>query len=370
MHQEHAPVSETPLPSDTGEQKLAQRTIQQYRKLFRLMIREGQKRRWNGAEEDIYPISDKEIMEDLLENPRRLKFGTLNSMRSAMIYCIRGTVTEHLIEEMQSPDFTAKLKLAALNPLTENSTVRSRPKGRIIPEMDYIQLLSQLGQMKGIARNASVFLQATIATGARPVEWTNATWVDRNAGILRFKTAKSKSVNPFNRNSTVQGIKFKEGDESISYRTVNVEPQHIEIVDKQVLLVRNLLNLSQPGLLAEDMSDDLKYSYFKPYFEKCRVVLHRACMKVFADKRTYSLYDARSTFAANRRALYGVKTAAAELGHNAEKIDQAVQAHYGNRHVAWQSYKKGNPNSQATVRQTYLDSTIPVTYNLPKFGNT
>ena len=346
--------------------RLAQRTRDNYEETLRSMIRSAQRRRWDGSDEGrAVPISDQDLISDLLANPDHCGFQTLVKMKSALIYCMRGKSTEYLIETLQSPEFTLQLKAAAAS---------NKPKGlKVIPEADFAKIEAQLQKTRGNGQKALVFLQATVVAGLRPFEWSHAFWEDRLGGRLRVKNAKNKVVNALNRRSSVPGVKFKEyANGEATFRIVQIDPADIELVDKQVLLVRDAVIRESNGRLPDEIDDDFRYLCFKPYFEVIRVALHRACKRAFSDEpgKIYSLYDARSTFAANRRARDGLRSAAGALGHNSDKISKEIAAYYGNRYAAWSGYKHRpdllNTGQTDSERNTTGIPTIPVTFNITK----
>ena len=353
-----------PADEEESEPTLSKTTEENYQKLFKRMVKQGQDRRWNGELGFRYPITYKEIVEDLLENKRQSKFSTLYKMRSALLHCMEGKVAEELKLYMRTTEFMEKLRMAGGlgNP-------ESRPSGRSIPESDYHKILAKLNAGKKNAQATLIFLKATVATGARPIEWLNAVWVDRPKGKLRLLSAKAKIRNALNSISDETGRVFKEGEDAKSYRIVTVNKEDIDVVDQQVLAVRRLLNNSDTGFLYDEMPQELRAQCFEPFYNKCRITLYRASLKETGI--SYSFYDARSSFAANRRARDGIASASAELGHNAEKPDSNTAAHYANRYQAWSPYKQVNKaNQNPAMLDQQNGSYIPVTFNLqvPKSG--
>ena len=347
--------------------KLAKVTVDDYARMIKTMERAAYTKRWSGVDDDQPLITDQHLIDDLVSNEGQLRYSTLNQRRNALIYTLRGTPSEKLIATLTSKEFTSKLKEVAYSDNSQTpSENKHRHTKRIIPEDDYKKLIDVISRMKKPTRNALIFLQATVATGVRPIEWTNAVWEDRLQGKLRIKNAKQKARNGLNGKSWVPNVIFKEGGDP-EYRIVNVDQQDIEVVDKHVLSVRSYLIRNEFGIDLDYMTDEIKAEVFKKYYDRCRLVYNRACKKLFPDGRLYSLYDARNVFAANRRARDGMKAAAAQLGHDAEKLDSNVAAFYGNRYMAWSGYKHSSVKPQVTEQQIENTDQIPVSFNLPSF---
>lgn len=355
----------------TGQQKeykLSVKTARDYQNRLRTMERAAFKKRWKGVEGDYPSIRDEDLVTDLLENDNQLRFNTLRRRRDALVLFFRGRSSSYMIDEITSSDFTNKLREVAFPDKSPTpSPNKSRSSKRTIPESDYKQLTDTIAKMKKPTRIALIFLQATVATGARPIEWTNAVWEDRLQGKLRLKNAKQKIRNGLNGKSCVPNVVFKEGGEP-TFRIIHVDPQDIEVVDKHVLSVRSCLINNEFGIDLDLMDDEMRAQVFGKYYDRCRTVIFRACKKLFPDGRLYSLYDARNVFAANRRARDGMKAAAAQLGHNAEKLDSNIAAYYGNRHMAWPGYKHSSVKPQAKQEQIEKADQIPVSFNIPSFN--
>mgnify|MGYP000891397761 FL=1 len=349
--------------------RLAQRTRDNYEKTYQAMIRAAQLRRWDGSDEGrLCPIPDADLIDDLLANHNRLGHQTLMKMKSALIYKMRGTHSQHLIDRLQSPDFSNQLKAAA------QTSAKGKRGLKVIPEADLAKIEAHLRTTRGFGQKALIFLQATIAAGLRPFEWSHAFWEDRLGGRLRVKNAKNKAINALNQRSDATGVVFKEySPGEATFRIVQIDPADIELVDAQVLLVRAAIIRESYGRLPDEIDDDFRYICFKPYYDRIRVALHRACKSIFPNEsdKVYCLYDARSTFAANRRARDGLRSAAGALGHNSEKISKEVAAFYGNRYAAWSGYKH-RPALSNTGQQTDANpdtngiQAIPVKFNIQK----
>ena len=123
--QEH-PSTDEDQPAMEPQAELAGRTKAQYDRLFKTMIRAAQQRRWDGSEEGQHPpVSDHDLIKDLLANHAGHGHAYLMTMKSAIIHSIRGTATAHLIPYLRSAEFNLQLKAAAAN--TESKRKRVIP---------------------------------------------------------------------------------------------------------------------------------------------------------------------------------------------------------------------------------------------------
>ncbi|SFN07507.1 hypothetical protein SAMN05444747_114106 [Variovorax sp. OV329] len=241
---------------------------------------------------------------------------------------------------------------------------RSRKSGRHIAEADLPAILNALIPERTTRQSWKVktsnWLIAGIASGARPGEWQEACWVDRDRGVLRLPNAKLKTRAPFGwkhipprllnaaKLSLFQKAQ-KEGDEEaaalfqaidetgykdleecfygntamiqnndgsiarlvqlrawellkeqLAWREVEINANRRDAVDRHLESVRSFLSSG---------------GKFRTYFENCRSAMRDACEKAFPDGRLYSLYDTRSTAAANMQADLGEREAANAMGH-------------------------------------------------------
>jgi len=77
----------------------------------------------------------------------------------------------------------------------------------------------------------------------------------------------------------------------------------------------------------------LEEEYQRNFYNKIRVAVYRACKTLFKDGRRYSPADARSTFAANRRAKMGFAQTQEDMGHSSSVI---TRMHYAGPKKAWE----------------------------------
>jgi len=78
--------------------------------------------------------------------------------------------------------------------------------------------------------------------------------------------------------------------------------------------------------------ETLELEYQNSFYPMIRMAVRRACKAIFKDGRVYSPADARSTFAANRRAKLGLQQTKEDLGHSSSVI---TRSHYAGPQKAW-----------------------------------
>lgn len=277
------------------------------------------------------------------------------------------------------------------------STRRSRPPGRMIPEDHLKTLIQHLSTLRtsgeSTGQQTQWFLLAGIGSGARPIEWQTAKWIDEPNGVLRLFTAKVKTRNAWDKippltftaedlDNEMEGIMERptggNGENSwyaidfsrrISginlttnelkelhdarylngvelFRDVQIEKQYktyvtLHMQSVQACLERERkLQLNWP--IEERQSDDEIFT--KRYYGRVRHCLWRACDLAFKGEELYSLVDTRSTFSANRKGRIGLAEAAKELGHS----PTTSKDYYAPASKAWAAYKPVHGNTAAT----------------------
>lgn len=359
-------------------------TKDNYTRHYKAMEKEATARRWNGLEDHTPAIQEEDLIQDLLENPKGHKFSTLNSRRNALIYTYKRNGRIDMLQKLYEPDFMEKLRQAG-----GMGNVNSRPSGRMIPEKDYWKLHYRLGTMKEWGIRAQHLMMAGLASGARPIEWVNAKWIDKENGILRLQTAKVKNINAWNNvppmffgeidhegdildadlhdmKAKINSLQIPEEQKAelrqkrfleneILFRDVFIEEEYRSVVTYHLDTVQFFFNTHDQNYTSHDMPNELKAKYFRDvYYNSCRQSIYQACKKLFDDGTCYSPVDTRSTFAANRRAMNGIDSAAIELGNEAGGT--RVQRHYARGGKAWAKYLAMREDRQSQKLQSELQT--------------
>lgn len=299
------------------------------------------------------------------------------------------------------------------------STKRSRAPGRMIPEAHLKTLIQHLTTLRttgeATGQQAQWFLLAGIASGARPIEWRTAKWVDEPNGVLRIFTAKVKSRNAWDKippmtftaedldnemegitehptqgngenswyavdfsrrisgiNLTAEELKELHDARYLNgvelFRDVQIERHRklyvtLHMQSVQACLERELkLQLNWP--VEERQSADVIFN--KKYFDRIRHCIWRSCTVIFNGDAMYSLYDTRSTFSANRKGMVGGLEAARELGHSVT----TSRSFYAPASKAWAAYKPVHGNSTAaSAVQGQVDAAVGIQPTLAGMPN-
>lgn len=277
----------------------------------------------------------------------------------------------------------------------------ARASARAIPERDLRPILDALLSASPSARawpkKTALWLMAGIATGARPREWATAFWFDRDRRILRLPNIKLKKQPAFDWHyipkellsradadlrtmaaidtevsdvleasrrqadpmaattvqfdndearqiadaATFEGLRRQRAWElrnaGLAWRDIEVAPTAVRAVDTHLTLLREYLAGGEERT-------------FDKYYEGCRPALRSACKDAFDDGRIYSLYDARSTAAANAQASFGPERAAEILGHYMAR-KRTIRDNYAGADRAFRSSGRFAPSLADTQNQ-------------------
>ena len=279
----------------------------------------------------------------------------------------------------------------------------SRSKGRFIPESDLGPLLNSLLSARSSkmawGTKTTAWLNAGIATGARPGEWETASWLDRDRRILRLPNSKLKKQPPFSWAHIPQRLLTRA--EADLMAMADADPTNVTAVldaaeRQSELVARNLAffdkvevqtdqaneialdslrrlrawELRNAGLAWRDIevpsrwvnAVDTQLATVREYladggdhtFERlyngCRAALAAACKRAFPDGRRYSLYDTRSTAAANLQATIGPERAALVMGHYMKR-KRTIKGHYAGADRAFRSAGRFAPSLADTQNQ-------------------
>lgn len=274
-----------------------------------------------------------------------------------------------MLRELYAHDIMDKLRAAA-GAGRENS----REKGRMIPEKDFWKIHYKLMTMKDWGIRAQHLMLAGLGSGARPIEWVNAKWINEPNGILRLQTAKVKNINAWNnvppmffgeeddenppefsrayinqfRNKIDQLDLLSEQKEELNknkflenevlFRDVYIEEEYRFVITMHMENIRFFFNTHDPNYTIWDMPSEIKAKYYRDvYYNHCRQSVYQACKKLFGTEKRYSPVDTRSTFSANRRAMKGNAAAAIEMGNASGGA--RIASHYSKKSLAWEKYR-------------------------------
>lgn len=377
------------------------KTAASYRRNFFMMVDR------TAAALDLEPdlVSISHLVE-LLRSDTTLTTGSKATYRASIIWALKQPDIEF---PQESRDRGLEL-ISTFNPrggVDQEITRSARTSARAIPEQDLGPLLNGLLSARSSRRNwaakTTAWLVAGIATGARPGEWESAYWLDRERGILRLPNAKLKKQAPVtwqhiperllnladadlaamakadldNVSAVISAAKRHsdllarnlaffdkaeagaEADNAAAIETLRrlrawelhnagLAWRDIEVPFRSFGAVdSHLTNIQQ--YLASEPDEDGAPTFHRLY-DGCRHALHAACLRTFEDGRLYSLYDTRSTAAANMQATFGTETAAAVMGHYMKR-KRTIKANYAGADRAFRRAGRFAPGLADTQNQ-------------------
>lgn len=370
---------------DTPLVPLGANTLKTYTALYERAQRVALAKRQTSPEDHV-EITPADLVNDWFTSLDATSLKTANTQRAAIIRMLQ----EKKPNGWEEP--CHRLRVDGLEAMSNqrrqesNSDRRTRTPGRMIPEKDLKILINTLANMRKAGARAQWWLVAGIASGARPIEWVDAEWINREQTVLRIYTAKVKARNAWHKippmtftaedydnevgqlwggeqfargsahNMSYYDVDFarriagipltqEEADELkkhqykngvLLFRDVLIEPEyrmfvriHMEEIARTLAAVKE--RFSEQG--KEPPSDEEIFT--EACFNPVRNTIYRACKRAFPDK-LYSLADTRSTFSANRKASMGLQSASADLGHTSITSSRDF---YAPASKAWARYK-------------------------------
>jgi len=348
-------------------------------------------------------------IEDLLVQLRddtTITAGTKNTYRAAIVWALKQSdldfspaVRQQGLELVRQFD----PRKGAAQEVSRNLRVSARA----IPEEDLGPLLNSLlgarSTRQAWATKTTPWLNAGIATGARPGEWESAYWFDRDRRILRLPNSKLKKQATFTWQHIPERLLNRADADLVSM--AEADPDNVSAVLSAAnrhseLLARNLAffdqaeartdssnadaietlrrlrawELHNAGLAWRDIEVPMRWvgavdahltnlrqylssepdrhgpPTFARYYDGCRTALRTACLRAFSDKRLYSLYDTRSTAAANMQATIGAEAAASVMGHYMKR-KRTIKANYAGADRAYRAAGRFAPGVANTQNQ-------------------
>ena len=246
---------------------------------------------------------------------------------------------DQLSQRANSPKaiFTANQLLGDLNAKRKSSEKK-------IGRADLKTILHELEDRGEKGNGTLLWVQATMITGLRPVEWNQSELDDE--GKLHTRRAKShRHISAFERMNMAKRIVGREvknvyeADDIIiqamgkmplahiiEHRTLELEGDELDIVK------RHLANVEREDAKGEDG--------FDKYQQACTKYLHRLCKSIWKDEKLYSLYSFRHQFAANSKRVMSLDEVKLTLGSNSAKK-------YARRSQSWRGLEgAGNYHRQ------------------------
>ena len=297
------------------------------------------------------------------------------TIRAALIHCMKeqsdgedAMAAVRMIDLWEISSIPSKDQAAKTD---KGASRRSRENRRMIPKEDWSTLINHFNMNPskwGI--RAQNMISASIGCGARPIEWISAQLIDEKT--IRIYNAKVKNINAWNK---VAPGAFYEGQYSVPksrlemeksiearirssgldpikdislimeirknaddfdnkvFRDVTFESNFLLPIRMTIRYVEQFFQDKYGEDWRESVpSDTLEKVYKAEFYAKVRIAVWRACKFLFGEEKLYSPADARSTFAANRKAQFGIEQTAIDMGHTSTT---KTRDHYAPARKAW-----------------------------------
>lgn len=366
--------------------RLKASTVEAYENIYTRCMRRALEKREHNPDEPA-TITPMDLVDDWIASLGKNSLNTAHMQRSALIWVIANRRMEGWMEAYTKLKAMSQREVKDASVDVQKDTSRNtRAPGRMIPEGDLMVLINTLASMDTWGPPGQWFLLAGIASGARPIEWIDAEWIDEDNGVLRIYTAKVKSRNAWlsvpamtftaedlehevdqlwdqrgargvegapswyevdfarriatlnltdDELAELRGAQHKNG--VTLFRDVAIEMQYRTHVKLHMKSIKNLLSAATaPDHPSAAKKLSREQVFEKYYYNPVRHCIWRACLKAFPDGRLYSLVDTRSTFSANRKADIGLEGASKELGHASPTTSRDF---YAPASKAWTRYR-------------------------------
>ena len=236
------------------------------------------------------------------------KYSSFESDRSALLYFFNEAVSDypdldfHKGAEIRQAISILHSMGVQITSLKKKKAIRrgektNRPKS--FPESDWVLLASELTkaylvlmEQKRVtnAMCAAIFISAGLSTGARPGEWTHASWANSERSAVRFSTSKQKVAPPkIFKNRPPMARKT-----ALRHRVIDIDPSYQDHVERHFYY----LDQAFEGCVTDEEREDAMDRYIKA----CGAAILSARKKVpewSGDRsKEYTLYVTRSQFAA------------------------------------------------------------------------
>lgn len=385
--------------AEQAVQPVAESTASQYRQFYVMLV--NRVARHLGTDPAF--VTPAAVVAEIDSDPT-ISTGTKMTYRSAVVWALERSgfefYEEDRLEGLKAVRAFQPRRSRSRSDIPELVTRRYRTRGRAIAEEDLGPLLNALLSSKSSktewAAKTTTWLNAGIATGARPGEWETAYWLDFDRRILRLPNSKLKKQAPFDWSHVPARLMSRAETDLIEMASLVPAIPADGAALHHALVARNLgffnvaesrtdrnnevsldtlrrlraWELHNAGLAWRDIEVSSRWvgavnahlnhireylagggdQTFQRLFNGCRAALAAACKRAFPDGRLYSLYDTRSTAAANMQASMGADRAALVMGHY-KKRKRTIKEHYAGSERAFSRAGKFSPALADTQNQ-------------------
>ena len=312
------------------EKQLSQSTEKSYSKVVASALNHSRSKR-NYDPEAPSDISLTDVARDLIDR-QDVSQATKITSRSALLWFFKVKQDQESSDTMTAIETLQEMDMRMGRPITR------RPQGITQKDLDLLlQELSKRSTKSVWAGRCAVWIQAGLICGARPIEWLDIEWSSPEKNLLKIKNAKLHHSAPaFMKNKKIKNedsddIDAEYQSKDRTHRLIPIDSSSDRtMIDMHLNMIEDVL----PKSFEQHDRDSLFYQYH----QSCKLILNRACRKVWKDKKLYSLYTMRKQFSANMKASLGSVVTAGLMGHSGP--DSPSAASYGKANQAHARFRK------------------------------
>jgi len=364
-----SPADETPAgPAPQLRRARSQKTEDQYRDRVRSLYRQSSALRTLDSQNPVEP-TPAEVTQDLIDSASEGPNGErpVRAKNSWALY--RAALLWHLAGKRQVNEaYEAAYQKLARCKKPAGSRRAPAPAKKTFVGDDFAKIINTLGQLntrRSFWGSFTAFwLQAGVACGARPGEWVETSWLDRDKlQLLILNTKRKHSVPAFTKTAglpdrTVHDVDALEDDDedddgdneagavdAATHRIVRVDRNDAVYVDMHMATLERHIR----RLVGKQVSPEIA---FRRYHDMARRTLRMACDIAFKGERYYTLRTTRSQFSADRKVTHELGAVAAMMG---QSNTRTCMQHYGSRRAGL----KGRRAQGDFLTQTLIESLQP-----------
>lgn len=334
---------------------ITERTRQNYIKTFKTVRRASIDKRTTDEEEPAL-VTLTQIVEDYFS--RTDQADTTRAMtRSAILWIIRSGEVDFTEDAQNALNLLEALK-GTRGPKVTTPRLKTIPSKDLDLLLDLLFDQAERRSHTRVSIRTVAWIRAGLACGARPVEWLNTEWVDKDQTQLRIKNAKIKISAPAflrkkiaEESASMTQLTYQEEEEALKHWEASMDYEPPTARSHRIVPIENkndreAINMHL-GFIQEIIPPHLdsleREKAFAGYFKNARQTLDRACRKIWGNKKMYTLYTMRGQFSANMKAAVGSAATAALMGHSSETSPST--AHYGKANQAHARFKTGRASA-------------------------
>ena len=186
-------------------------SLNTYQTVYKRCTRKAIEKRQTSCDDGLQ-ITAMDLVDDWIDDSEKYRPGTSLTHKSALLWAFNtirmdGWQEAHARLTAIHKKYVPSTRTTRTTRITSHTSSddeqeflqRSRVSGRMLPEDDLKILLNRLATRGEWGARSQWFLLAGIASGARPVEWVEAKWIDPEKTILRIFNVKVKVRNAWHK---------------------------------------------------------------------------------------------------------------------------------------------------------------------------